>query len=145
MINGLRVEIEPFLRQSSNLADEETVFEPFDTEKRRLVADLISQEESLLEEVAELKRTVPAAAAAEQTFHINAAIYRDEEMLQQRLERDANVDVKLHAPALERQEGVEDRFRRAVKGLDRVKREMPSVVAKMERARVAGDYVLKDG
>ena len=36
----------------------------------------------------------------------------------------------------------EERWGAAVGGLGRLKREMAAVVAKMERARVAGDYVL---
>ena len=46
---------------------------------------------------------------------------------------------------LERQEGVEEGFRNAVEGLGRLKREMPAVVARMERARVAGEYVVTGG
>lgn len=43
---------------------------------------------------------------------------------------------------LERQAGVEERFKEAVETLGRLKREMPAAVAKMERARVAGGYVM---
>jgi len=46
---------------------------------------------------------------------------------------------------LERQEGVEGEWRKAVEGLARLKRDMPAVVAKMERARVAGEYVVTEG
>ncbi|KAG6018145.1 hypothetical protein E4U43_007387, partial [Claviceps pusilla] len=55
-------------------------YEPFDTRKRQRVADLITQEEKLLEEVASLKRSVPAQAAAEQAARVEAAIRRDEEL-----------------------------------------------------------------
>lgn len=40
-----------------------------------------------------------------------------------------------------RQEGMEEGFRVAVEGLGVLKRDMPAVVARMERARVAGEYV----
>lgn len=112
-----------------------------------MVAELITQEEKLLEEVALLKRSVPAAAAAEQAEHLNAAVRRDEDALQSRLAAEApRATAESHGIAwspLERQEGVEARFRGAVEGLERVKKDMPSIVAKLERARVAGEYVVK--
>lgn len=43
---------------------------------------------------------------------------------------------------LERQEVVEGAFAGAVEGLERLQREMPAAVARMERARQAGEYVL---
>lgn len=49
------------------------------------------------------------------------------------------------AARLQRQEGVEGGFKSAVQGLNRLKRDMPAVVAKMERARVAGEYVVSKG
>ncbi|KAI3334621.1 hypothetical protein F4824DRAFT_182983 [Ustulina deusta] len=45
---------------------------------------------------------------------------------------------------LERQEDVEMSFGDAVRGLGRLKREMPAVVARMERARKAGEYVVTE-
>ncbi|KAM7183298.1 putative kinetochore protein [Naviculisporaceae sp. PSN 640] len=43
---------------------------------------------------------------------------------------------------LERQENVEEEYKDAVETLGRLKRDMPATVAKMERARVAGGYVV---
>lgn len=43
---------------------------------------------------------------------------------------------------LERQDGVEEEYKEAVETLGRLKRDMPATVAKMERARVAGGYVV---
>ncbi|KAM7204613.1 putative kinetochore protein [Rhypophila sp. PSN 637] len=43
---------------------------------------------------------------------------------------------------LERQDSVEEEYRGAVDILGRLKRDMPATVAKMERARVAGGYVV---
>lgn len=56
-----------------------------------------------------------------------------------------DVQVDLGVSELERQEGVEEGFRRAVEGLGRLKKDMPAVVAKMERAKVAGEYVVTKG
>lgn len=45
---------------------------------------------------------------------------------------------------LERQDDVERGFEAAVRGLGRLKMEMPAVVARMERARKAGEYVVTE-
>ncbi|KAG6015716.1 hypothetical protein E4U54_003067, partial [Claviceps lovelessii] len=121
-------------------------YEPFDTRKRQRVADLITQEEKLLEEVASLKRSVPAQAAAEQAARVEAAIRRDEELVQARRERvvrraEEQSEGVLALGKVSRQEGVEEGFRGAVEALGRLKRDMPAVVARMERARVAGEYL----
>ncbi|OAA37710.1 hypothetical protein BBO_07418 [Beauveria brongniartii RCEF 3172] len=100
-------------------------YEPFDAEKRARVAALVSQEEALLEQVAAMKRAGALDAAA-----TGRGVDGSDALL-----------LLLLPPPLERQEGVEERFRGAVGALGRLKRDMPSVVAKMERARVAGEYV----
>jgi kinetochor protein Mis14/NSL1 len=41
--------------------------------------------------------------------------------------------------------GVEGRGWEAVEGLERLKRDMPAAVARLERARVAGGYVVDGG
>ncbi|RYP14094.1 hypothetical protein DL767_010402 [Monosporascus sp. MG133] len=48
------------------------------------------------------------------------------------------------AGLLERQDDVERSYEAAVRGLGRLKREMPAVVARMERARAAGEYVVTE-
>ncbi|KAG6139417.1 hypothetical protein E4U27_001270 [Claviceps purpurea] len=123
-------------------------YEPFDGRTRQRVADLITQEEKLLEEVAALKRSVPAQAAAEHAARIEAAIRRDEELVQRRreevgrrAEEQSEGVLALGNEKGSRQEGMEEGFRGAVEGLGMLKRDMPAVVARMERARVAGEYV----
>lgn len=46
------------------------------------------------------------------------------------------------AATMERQEEIEDGFGKAVEALRRLKSQMPATVARMERARVAGGYVV---
>lgn len=46
------------------------------------------------------------------------------------------------AATMERQEEIEDGFAKAVEALRRLKSQMPATVARMERARVAGGYVV---
>lgn len=53
-------------------------------------------------------------------------------------------EVELDVGKLERQEAVEGAFGSAVGGLERLKREMPAVRAKMERAKSAGEYVVTE-
>ncbi|KAM0246900.1 hypothetical protein ACHAQJ_010039 [Trichoderma viride] len=150
-INGLPVAPESFVGTAAPTPN--TVYEPFDARKRRQVADLITQEEKLLEDVAALKRSVPAKVAADHAERIRAAMRQDEDDLRERVARDASAAAALAhetgggglAARLQRQEGVEGGFKSAVQGLGRLKRDMPAVVAKMERARVAGEYVVAKG
>lgn len=133
------------VRQSASAAAD-TAYEPFDARKRQRVADLITQEEKLLEDVANLKRTVPQRAAAVQVANLNESLKRDDEVLREVEGRDLAGDVRLEGlERLGRQEDVEEEFRRAVEVLGRLKQDMSTVVAKMERARVAGEYVLAHG
>ncbi|KAK1251583.1 hypothetical protein MKX07_007062 [Trichoderma sp. CBMAI-0711] len=153
-INGLPVPPTAIVAAAAAMPPD-TVYEPFDTRKRRQVADLITQEEKLLEDVAALKRSVPAKVAAEHAERVRAAMRQDEDDLRERVARDAAAAEASAAAAgggllpgvsrLQRQEGVEDGFKSAVQGLGRLKRDMPAVVAKMERARVAGEYVVTRG
>lgn len=132
---------------SSSDIDTEQAYQPFDLGKRQRVADLTTQEEKLLEEVAALKRSIPKAAAANHAERIREGIKRDEELLEKRTAQvttDAAAGVRLSVDKLERQDGVEAEFRNAVDALGRLKRDMPAVVARMERARVAGEYVVSD-
>ncbi|KAI1021700.1 hypothetical protein LB503_013272 [Fusarium chuoi] len=144
-INGLPVSPDSFLSESN--VEPDTVYEPFDTRKRRRVADLITQEEKLLEDVAALKRSVPATTAEAQAEQLRDSLKRDDDMLEARKQQiiAEAAEVDLNVQPLERQDGVEKGFRRAVEGLGRLKRDMPAVVAKMERARVAGEYVVTQG
>ncbi|KAF7562529.1 hypothetical protein G7046_g1610 [Stylonectria norvegica] len=147
-INGLPANSESFLDATSTTAAAEPAYEPFDSRKRRRVADLITQEEKLLEDVAAMKRSVPAAAAALQAEQLKTGLARDDALLEERRTRvvdGAEAAVALDVSPLERQQGVEEGFRRAVDGLGRLKRDMPAVVARMERARVAGAYVVTQG
>ncbi|KAM0452107.1 hypothetical protein ACHAPV_009624 [Trichoderma viride] len=162
-INGLPVAPESFV--GTAVPAPNTVYEPFDARKRRQVADLITQEEKLLEDVAALKRSVPAKVAADHAERIRVAMRQDEEDLRARVAKDASAaaaeadadeagtttttaETRKGPPLatrLQRQEGVEGSFKTAVQGLNRLKRDMPAVVAKMERARVAGEYVVSKG
>lgn len=138
------------MHSSSPSAAAEPAYEPFDTRKRIRIAELVSAEEKLLEDVAALKRSVPAAAAADHAARLRDAMQRDEDALQQRVAHVAatadDEAARLGGVApLDRQDGVEAGFRAAVDALGRLKRDMPAVVARMERARVAGEYVVTEG
>ena len=156
-INGLPVEISSFLPTvqgadaSTTTTAAEQAYEPFDTRKRQRVEDLTREEEDLLREIAALKRSVPGAAAQRLADASRSGIKADEEALAAMRGAAAALGPEIlsaeggagvAAPALERQADVERAFREAVEGLGRLKKEMPATVARMERARVAGEYVL---
>ncbi|KAK8066250.1 hypothetical protein PG997_012997 [Apiospora hydei] len=61
-----------------------------------------------------------------------------------RKQKDGAEETGLRVEGLERQAEVERRYGEAVAGLERLKKEMPSIVAKMERARGAGGYVVTE-
>ncbi|KAK4664962.1 uncharacterized protein QC763_509230 [Podospora pseudopauciseta] len=123
-------------------------YEPFDPRKRDRIESLVSQEEDLLRSIAQLKRRVPAATASAYMTATNSQIATDEEMLSAVLQRAREEGSESGKKALEgmgeldRQEVVEGTYTKAVETLGRLKRDMPAVVAKMERARVAGGYVV---
>ncbi|KAK4676116.1 hypothetical protein QC764_509230 [Podospora pseudoanserina] len=123
-------------------------YEPFDPRKRDRIESLVSQEEDLLRSIAQLKRRVPAATASAYMTATNSQIATDEEMLSAVLQRAREEGLESGKKALEgmgeldRQEVVEGTYTKAVETLGRLKRDMPAVVAKMERARVAGGYVV---
>ncbi|UNI17821.1 hypothetical protein JDV02_004139 [Purpureocillium takamizusanense] len=148
-INGLPVPNSLVSGGASAAQDhDDTAYEPFDTRKRQRIADRTAEEERLLEEVAALKRSVPAAAAAQQAARVREGLDRDEELLHHRIASSTAAAAAEHGPrigVLPRQDAVEAAFGGAVDALGRLKRDMPAVVAKMERARVAGKYVVTDG
>ncbi|KAK4176498.1 hypothetical protein QBC36DRAFT_213868 [Triangularia setosa] len=129
-------------------AHPEEHYEPFDPRKRNKIESLVSQEEDLLRSIAQLKRRVPAATASAFINDTNSQLSSDEAMLQVVIERAREEGLDSGRKALEgmggldRQEDVEQSYTRAVDTLGRLKSDMPAVVAKMERARVAGEYVV---
>ncbi|KAK7935859.1 hypothetical protein PG985_001354 [Apiospora marii] len=158
---------------SGNPAEPEVVYTPFDARKRARVEELTREEEDLLRDIAHLKKTVPGAAAAAWVTGVQAGIKADEEALEalksadeqaqaeaqatgdetqqqqqqkkrKRKQKDGAEEVGLRVEGLERQAEVERQYAEAVAGLERLKKEMPSIVAKMERARGAGGYVVTE-
>ncbi|KAK4192178.1 hypothetical protein QBC35DRAFT_484506 [Podospora australis] len=124
-------------------------YEPFDGRKRDKIEQLVSEEEDLLRSIAQLKRKVPKITATKWAEATKQEIESDD-LAQQKVITKARQDGKESGKKalegmgeMERQEGVETRFKEAVEALGRLKRDMPVVVAKMERARVAGRYVTR--
>jgi kinetochor protein Mis14/NSL1 len=162
-INGLPVDPTPFLQPSDAKnskkrnqlasAGPEEQHEPFDGRKRNRVEELAREEEDLLREIAALKRRIPAATAATYAEQFRARLTEDDETMKTIREKmvasseDKTQEQKkklLDLTLLERQDGVESSFAGAVASLGKLKREMPATVAKMERARVAGEYVVTE-
>lgn len=141
--------LDPTATSSSSTAPEPQIeYEPFDPRKRDRIEALIAEEEDLLRTIAQLKRRAPRATAARWAeTNAPASLAADEDALRAACERAseegsvAGRKALEGMGALERQAGVEERWREAVERLGRLKREMPAAVAKAERARVAAGYV----
>ncbi|KAI1344523.1 hypothetical protein F5Y15DRAFT_411354 [Xylariaceae sp. FL0016] len=171
-INGLPVDASQYLSPdgvgssasaSAKTLEPEEIYEPFDARKRARVEDLTREEEDLLRDIAALKKSVPGAAAAAWADATKKGVKADEEALAAWNERSSSttdaaapdgtttatgagrgIGVALGVGALERQQDVEATYEKAVQGLGRLRREMPAVVARMERARGAGEYVITE-
>lgn len=146
-------------------------YEAFDARRRARVEELAREEEDLMREIAALKRRVPGAAAKGFAEGFWEGVRADEEALgraredalaaaaaeaggdgvqQEEEEDEAEAEgEKKKSKAmlggigpLERQADVEAGYGGVVETLGRMRREMPATVAKMERARVAGEYVV---
>ncbi|KAI1371210.1 hypothetical protein F4677DRAFT_436256 [Hypoxylon crocopeplum] len=155
-INGLPVDASHFLSGDPSSAttpqQPEEVYEPFDARKRARVEDLTREEEDLLRDIAALKKSVPQAAAASWAEAARRSVADDELALAAANERaaasrqgdDEGLVLGDVGRRLDRQADVESGYDEAVRGLGRLKREMPSVVARMERARSAGEYVVTE-
>lgn len=115
------------------------------------MADLITQEEKLLEEVASLKRSVPSRAANAYAEKLRDGLKADEDALAERrakieAEEEGEEGGQLQGVGrLERHENVEREYKGAVEVLAKLKTDMAAMLAKMERARVAGEYVVTEG
>ncbi|KAI1136529.1 hypothetical protein F5Y05DRAFT_415300 [Hypoxylon sp. FL0543] len=154
-INGLPVDAAHFLSgdPSSVPQQQEETYEPFDARKRARVEELTREEEDLLRDIAALKKSVPQAAAAAWADAARRSVAEDEQALAAVNERTLKTAEGLGVEGallgdvgkgLERQDEVEGSYGDAVRELERLKREMPSVVARMERARSAGEYVVTE-
>lgn len=120
-----------------------------------------------MREIAKLKKTVPAATARQyaetfwsglqtdkEAFEATAAKVSTSEEAEEGVEEEGNQkkttkkNKKKESLAglgqVERRDDVEKGYRGVVDTLGRLKREMPATVAKMERARVAGEYVVTE-
>ncbi|CAK7222302.1 hypothetical protein SBRCBS47491_004819 [Sporothrix bragantina] len=124
--------------------------EPFDTRKRQRVEDLSRDEEDLLRDIALLKRRVPAAAVRARDQALSGQLAADdaaaaalEEVLQQQKAADEAAEAEVEANSQDTTSS-EASFSEAVAGLGRLKQAMPATVARMERARVAGDYAMAE-
>lgn len=152
---------------TTNAAPEEIIqYEPFDARKRARVEELAREEEDLMREIAKLKKTLPAATARQYAETFWSGLQSDKEAFEAAVvkvstseeaegeEEDGNQkkttkkknkkELLAGLGQLERRDDVEKGYRGVVDTLGRLKREMPATVAKMERARVAGEYVVTE-
>lgn len=138
---------------SGDPTEPEVVYAPFDARKRARVEELTREEEDLLRDIAKLKKSTPAHAAAAWAQALQTGIRADEEALERAKQTGGEggapegPDPPIGGLAVqehERQAELERRYADAVAGLERLKKDMPSVVARLERARGAGGYVVTE-
>ncbi|OHF01249.1 hypothetical protein CORC01_03564 [Colletotrichum orchidophilum] len=147
-INGMDTDPANFL--SDNPSDEpEEAYEPWDARLRQRVEDLAREEEDLLNEIAALKKSVPGTIAAAMTNEFKAAAAADDAAFEAAKKAREDEARELEAEVLpletmERRGEIKEAFGSAVGGLGRLKKTMPATVAKMERARVAGEYTVTE-
>ena len=122
--------------------------EPFNPKLWERAKGLASQEEDLIEEIAALRRKIPGVAVEGLKKEYKEGTEKDEAELSWRAgavkEREAG-GAELGVRELERQREVEGNWKKGVDGLGRLKRSMPEMVAKKERAERAEEYVLMAG
>jgi kinetochor protein Mis14/NSL1 len=102
------------------------------------------READLLEEIAALKREVPAQAAENWKIALKTGLERDEEALRNASHVNNGRDVRLGIERGERQEEIEKTWERGVQGLERLKKDLPGTTARMERAKRAAEYALAE-
>lgn len=120
--------------------------EPFNTKLFERAKDLARQEEDLIEEIAGMRRTVPAKVAdGVKTTH-KEGIETDDAFMNIVEDREMEKEkegINLGIVKLDRQEDVEIDWKRSVKGLEGLMGSLPEVVARKERAEKAEEYVMK--
>lgn len=117
--------------------------EPFNTKLFERAKELARQEEDLIEEIAALRRTVPAKVAENVKREYKEGLEGDEIVLGRLEEMRERGAADLGVGGLERQGDVEAAWVRGVKGLEGLMRTMPETVARKERAEKAEAYVGK--
>ncbi|TDZ15598.1 Kinetochore protein mis14 [Colletotrichum orbiculare MAFF 240422] len=147
-INGLDADPNTFLSRTRSSEPEEA-YEPWDARLRQKVEDLAREEEDLLNEIAALKKSIPGNVAAATTHEFKTSTAADEAALEaakkaKEEELKAAGGDLLPLDELERQSEMKEAYGSAVGQLGRLKKDMPATVAKMERARVAGEYTVTE-
>jgi kinetochor protein Mis14/NSL1 len=120
--------------------------EPFNPKLWEKAKELARQEEDLIEEIAALRRKMPGVAVEGVKSWFKEGMEADEEALRERLDSAGEKEepkAVLGVGKLERQEDVEKAWERGVDGLGRLKRTMPEMVAKKEKAERVEEYVLQ--
>jgi len=136
-----------FANSASTNATSIEEHEPLNSKLFSRAKDLARQEEDLVEEIAALRRTMPAVTVEEARGAYKKGMEADEDRLARELERiqaeEGTQRADLRVRELERQEAVEGSWDKGVRGLEKLKRAMPETVAKKERAARAEQYVLQ--
>ncbi|PSR97757.1 hypothetical protein BD289DRAFT_361879 [Coniella lustricola] len=136
---------------TQNTGGPDVQYEPFDARKRARLEDLVREEEDLMREIAALKHTIPAATAKGYAEGFWEGVKADEAIFEEVRRNTQLQDEKSKTATLlpglgqlERQADIERGYLGVVETLGRLRRDLPAVVAKMERARIAGEYTVTE-
>ncbi|KAE9369517.1 hypothetical protein N431DRAFT_307864, partial [Stipitochalara longipes BDJ] len=112
--------------------------EPFNTRLFEKAKERTREEEELIEEIAALRRRVPVSIAESTKRIYKAGVESDEDQLRTMQElRKEQTGSQIGLGALERQDGMEANWEKGIKGLERLMKTMPEMVARKERAERA--------
>jgi kinetochor protein Mis14/NSL1 len=112
--------------------------EPFNTRLFEKAKERAREEEELIEEIATLRRKIPHSVAETAKRIYKEGVEGDEEQLRRRAELAKEQEwAQMGLGSLERQEVVEASWNQGIKGLERLMKTMPEMVARKERAEMA--------
>ena len=143
-INGMAPEPSMLEKMLLEEGSEQSVeeHEPFNAKLWERAKELARQEEEMIEEIASLRRSMPGIAVegARKGEKVD-----DEETLGRWVEGvKKNDSGELGITGLDRQEQVEKDWSKGVEGLGRMKRGLPEMAARKERAEKVEAYVLSE-
>jgi kinetochor protein Mis14/NSL1 len=112
--------------------------EPFDTRRFEKAKEFAREEEELIEEIAALRRKIPASVAERTRTMYKEGVESDEEQLRRREEMVKEQGrPQMDLGVLERQQTVEINWETGIKALGKLMKTMPEMVARKERAERA--------
>lgn len=129
-------------------ASEIEEYEPFNTRLFQQAQKLAQEEEDLVEEIARLRRTVPAKIVESIKTEFKEGLEANEaalKTLKEQIELSTGVgSTVLNITALEREKAIENDWDKGIQGLGSLMRSIPEMVAKKIRTEEVEKYLTQD-